>query len=133
VNDYAHVIDGASALEIARIAQRVEAASGGEIVLVTLRSTQGRSALEVAEEFARVWELWGAAEEEPSVLVLLTLEGDVQAVSSAATAEFADGVRIGRIVNRRVIPAMEQREFGAGALALVRGLEELYAEYFRFE
>jgi uncharacterized protein len=55
VNDFANVIDPQSEAAITRIADEVRLKSGGEIVVVTLPSLQGRSRDEVALQILREW------------------------------------------------------------------------------
>jgi len=130
VNDYAQLIDGASRFELERIGGRLQAATGGQVVVVTLRSLRGRPAEEVAQAFATEWEVWTEGQEEPSVLLLLTTRGDIQVVTSDAANAFASGERIGALIQRDALPLLQAGEPGRGLLEVVRGIEELYEIYF---
>src|SRR6267142_2854281 len=60
VNDFAHVIDAATARRIEAIIQDVKAKSGGEIVVVTLPDIKDRDVADVARTIGREWKV-GAA------------------------------------------------------------------------
>ena len=55
VNDFADVIDAGEEAEIQRVIDEVRAKSGGEIVVVTLPSLEGRSRTMVAHEIGERW------------------------------------------------------------------------------
>src|SRR3954465_7785593 len=60
VNDFAHVIDAATASRIEGVIADVKAKSGGEIVVVTLPDLKGRDVTDVARTIGRDWKV-GAA------------------------------------------------------------------------
>src|SRR5690606_40078525 len=55
VNDFADVIPPDTERRIERISREVQSKSGGEIVVVTLRSLEGRTRDEVALQIGREW------------------------------------------------------------------------------
>ena len=57
VNDFAHVIDPASRARLEAIIDRVRAASGGEIVVITLPALGGREAIDVGRDIGRQWKV----------------------------------------------------------------------------
>src|SRR3954466_16144978 len=60
VNDFAHVIDAATAARISAIAADVKAKSGGEIVVVTLTDLKNQPLEDLAQNIGRDWKV-GAA------------------------------------------------------------------------
>jgi uncharacterized protein len=145
VDDFAHVIDPASRATMEAVIDRVHAASGGEIVVVTLADIGGRADIEVARDIGRQWKVGaqGAAGDprrNTSVVLLLVPgrhPGDGKARVAIATGSGAEGF-IPDALAGRIRDAIGQQSVSAGSYAagLVTGVELLaqaYAQEFSFK
>ena len=105
VNDFADVVDPEVAARIERIIDEVRAKSGGEIVVVTLPSLEGRPIEEVGLQIGREWRIGqqgepgDAARNTGIVLLLVPSERRYRVETGLGTTTFipaADWGRIGR-------------------------------------
>ncbi len=145
VNDFAHVIDPASRARMEAIIDRVRAASGGEIVVVTLPDLGGREAIDVGRDIGRQWKVGaqgGAGDPRRNTGVVLLLvpgahPGDGKARLAVATGSGAEGFVTDALAGR-IRDAIGQQSVSAGSYAagLVTGVEQLaqaYAGEFGFK
>jgi uncharacterized protein len=145
VNDFAHVIDGASRARLEAVIERVRAASGGEIVVVTLPDLGGRADIDVARDIGRQWKVGaqGAAGDprrNTGVVVLLVpgaRPGDGKARLAIATGSGAEGFVTDALAGR-IRDAIGRQSVSAGSYAagLVTGvalLAQAYAGEFGFQ
>ena len=145
VNDFAHVIDPASRARMEAVIDGVRAASGGEIVVVTLPDLGGRAAIDVGRDIGRQWKVGaqGAAGDQrrnTGVVLLLVPgahPGDGKARLAVATGTGAEGFVTDALAGR-VRDAVGQRSVAAGSYAagLVTGVDLLaqaYAQEFNFK
>jgi uncharacterized protein len=145
VNDFAHVIDASSRARMEAVIDRVRAASGGEIVVVTLADLGGRADKDVARDIGRDWKVGaqGAAGDprrNTGVVVLLVpgaRPGDGKARLAIATGSGAEGFVTDAMAGR-IRDAIGRQSVSAGSYAagLVTGVELLaqaYAQEFNFK
>jgi uncharacterized protein len=145
VNDFAHVIDPASRARMEAIIDRVRAASGGEIVVVTLADLGGREAIDVGRDIGRQWKVGaqgGAGDSSRNAGVVLLLvpgahPGDGKARLAIATGTGAEGFVTDALAGR-IRDAIGQQSVSAGSYAagLVTGVQLLaqaYAGEFGFK
>ena len=145
VNDFAHVIDPASRSRMEAIIDRVRAASGGEIVVVTLPDLGGRAAIDVGRDIGRQWKVGsqggaGDPRRNTGVVVLLVPgahPGDGKARVAVATGSGAEGFVTDALAGR-IRDAIGRQSVSAGTYAagLVTGVEQLaqaYAGEFGFK
>ena len=145
VNDFAGVLSQEDRDRIGRVIDEVRAKSGGEIVVVTLRSLEGRSRDEVALQIGREWgvgrkgEAGDRARNTGLVFLVVPREtsptgcGEVRIETGLGTNTFITAAEAGAIQDEFVIPAFRQGEYGAGILAGVVALAQEYAAEFGFE
>ncbi len=138
VNDFAHVIDPSSQAAMEAVIDEVRAASGGEIVVVTLADLGGRPEIDVARDIGRAWKVGaqGAAGDQRRntgvVLLLVPSQrpGDGKARLAIATGSGAEGF-ITDAMAGRIRDAIAQQSVSAGSYAagLVTGVQLLAAAY----
>src|SRR5947199_812962 len=73
LNDFAGVVDAASAQEITALAQQVDQKAGVQIAVVTVRSLEGADVESYAVDLFKQWGI-GAKSTNRGVLVLLAVE-----------------------------------------------------------
>ncbi|HWV58777.1 MAG TPA: TPM domain-containing protein, partial [Longimicrobiales bacterium] len=145
VNDFADVLSPADEAAIDAIIQEVRQKSGGEIVVVTLRSLEGRPASEVALQIGREWRIGQAGEPgDPARntgLVFLVVpretspdgRGYLRIETGIGTNTFITAAEAGSIADRYVIPAFQAGDYATGIRAGVIALAAEYAERFGFQ
>ncbi|MBW3573201.1 MAG: TPM domain-containing protein, partial [Gemmatimonadetes bacterium] len=140
VNDFANVIDPESEAAITRIADEVRLKSGGEIVVVTLPSLQGRSRDEVGLQILREWGIGkrsqgvGDSTANTGTLVMVVpSERQVRIELGYGTNTFITAAEAGRIRDEHMVPAFRQGRFGPGIAAGVQAIAQQYAGRFGFQ
>jgi hypothetical protein len=121
VNDFAGIIDAQSEAAITRIADEVRAKSGGEIVVVTLPSLQGRTRDEVGLQILREWGIGKRAQgvgdstaNTGALLLVAVRERQVRIELGYGTNTFITAAEAGRIRDEVILPAFRQGQFGPG-------------------
>jgi len=145
VNDFARIVDPASRASMDSVIDQVRAASGGEIVVVTLADIGGRASIDVARDIGRTWKVGakGAAGDPKrntgTVLLLVpgAHPGDGKAQLAIATGSGAEGfitdAMAGRIRDAVGREAVSAGSYAAGLVAGVRLLGAAYAQEFGFK
>ena len=145
VNDFADVLPPEAEARIEAIVNEVRAKSGGEIVVVTLRSLEGRTRDEVALQIGREWRVGAEGEagdrsRNTGAVVLVvpketapTRTGELKIELGDNTSTFITAAETGRIRDTYMIPAFEEGDYGTGITAGVAALAMEYAEHFGFE
>jgi uncharacterized protein len=140
VNDFANIIDAESEAAITRIADEVRLKSGGEIVVVTLPSLQGRTRDEVGLQILREWGIGkraqgvGDSTANTGTLLLVALrERQVRIELGYGTNAFITAAEAGRIRDEVILPAFRQGQFGPGIEAGVGAIAQQYAGRFGFQ
>lgn len=139
LNDFASVIPDDQEQQISRIIDEVRAKSGGEIVVVTLASLQGRNRDEVALQILREWGVGastgaGDPRNNTGTLVLVVPgERQLKIELGYGTNTFITAAETGRIGRDLMFPAFREGDFGGGILSGVTAIAQEYAEQFDFE
>ncbi len=140
VNDFAGIIDAQSEAAITRIADEVRAKSGGEIVVVTLPSLQGRTRDEVGLQILREWGIGKRAQgvgdstaNTGALLLVAVRERQVRIELGYGTNTFITAAEAGRIRDEVILPAFRQGQFGPGIEAGVGAIARHYAGRFGFQ
>ncbi len=143
INDFAHVLDDATAKRIERIAEDVRAKSPGEIAIVTLSTIGDRPASEVALEIGRDWKVGrpgkpGDPTRNAGAVVLLVpkeTSGDGRGHCFIAPGYGAEGfitdADAGTIC-REATPAFAQRDYATGLELVILRTAERFAGEFHF-
>ena len=140
VNDFANIISPADEAAITAIADEVRAKSGGEIVVVTLPSLEGRGRDEVALQILREWGVGrrsqgvGDSLANTGTLVMVApKERALKIELGYGTNTFITAAEAGRIRDEHMFPAFQRGQFGPGIEAGVRAIAGQYAERFGFQ
>jgi len=145
VNDFAHVIDPASRARMEAVIDRVRAASGGEIVVVTLADLGGREAIDVGRDIGRQWKVGAqgsAGDQRRNTGVVLLLvpgarPGDGKARLAIATGTGAEGfvtdALAGRVRDQIGRQSVSAGSYAAGLVTGVEMLAQAYAGEFDFK
>src|SRR5690606_974315 len=116
----------------------VRAKSGGEIVVVTLPSLEGRTRDEVALQIGREWgigrrgEPGDPARNTGTVVLVVPKEtapdgrGQLKIETGIGTTTFITAAEAGRIADRYMIPYFQRGDYGEGIFAGVAALAGLY-------
>ncbi|MDQ3555517.1 MAG: TPM domain-containing protein, partial [Gemmatimonadota bacterium] len=138
VNDFAGVIRPERAAEIERVIDEVRAKSGGEIVVVTLPSLEGRTRDEVALQIGREWRVGAAGEvgergrNSGAVVLVVPTERQLKIELGYGANTFITAAEAGR-VRDLMTPAFQEGDFGTGILLGVGALAQEYAREFGFQ
>jgi uncharacterized protein len=121
VNDYAKVIDPASAARMETMARNFRDRTQIDVAVVTLPSLQGRPLEEVGLEIGRKWKI-GAGEEKNGLLIFISIEERRSRieVSRHLEDEITDGTA-GAIL-RQARPAFQQGQYGPGLSGILESV-----------
>ena len=145
VNDFAGVLSDEDEAAISRVIDEVRGKSGGEIVVVTMSSLEGRTRDELALDIGRTWGVGrrgkpgDPARNTGLVFLVIPKEGSpdgrghLKIETGLGTNTFITAAEAGAIADEFVIPAFQRAEYGAGVLAGVVALAHQYAGQFGFE
>lgn len=139
VNDFANVIDAAHRDSIQAVIDEVRTKSGGEIVVVTLPSLQGRSRDEVALQIGREWKVGQKGEpgdpmRNTGTIVLVSMQDRKWKIETGdRTITFITAAEAGRIGRDLLVPELQRGDVGRGIYLAVGAVAQKYAQQFRFE
>lgn len=145
VNDFAGVLSPETEERLEAVILEVRAKSGGEIVVVTLPSLQGRTRDEVALELGRRWGVGAAGDPGDTgrnlgtVILVVPKEtspdgqGHLKIEVGDNTARFLSAGEAGRIRDRFMIPAFVEADYDTGILAGAVAIAAVYADELGFE
>lgn len=138
VNDFANVIPAAYEDSILAVIDDVRAKSGGEIVVVTLPSLQGRSRDEVALQIGREWKVGAKGDaNDPNrntgTIVLVSMQDRKWKIETGErTLTFITAAEAGRIGRELMVPELQAGDPGRGIFLAVLALGDHYAKHFNF-
>jgi uncharacterized protein len=138
VNDFAHVIDAAHRDSMQAVIDEVRAKSGGEIVVVTLPSLQGRSRDEVALQIGREWKVGQKGEpgdpmRNTGTIVLVSIQDRKWKIETGdRTITFITAAEAGRIGRDLMVPELQRGNVGRGIYLAVAAVAQKYAQQFNF-
>jgi len=141
VNDFASVLDAESAAKMEDLIQRLRAATGAEIAVVTLPSIGDREAAEVALAIGRKWKVGSKAEigdvrRNAGIVVLLVPRRPGDPNSGHIRIEVGQGLEgivtdaAAGQVRDLMRPDLSSEKYGPGLLTGVRALSSLIARGF---
>lgn len=125
VNDYAEILSDQEEADISAVCADLQDATDVHLVVLTVESLNGNSIEQFSIEVAEAWGV-GNRERDDGLIILVAkeerrvrievgygLEGDITDVASAY------------IIDRQMVPAFKDGEYGAGLLQGVESLSEL--------
>jgi uncharacterized protein len=141
VNDFASVLDAESAAKMEDLIQRLRAATGAEIAVVTLPSIGDREASEVALAIGRKWKVGSKAEigdarRNAGIVLLLVPRRPSDPNSGQIRVEVGQGLEgivtdaAAGQVRDLMRPELSSEKYGPGLLTGVRALSSLIARGF---
>lgn len=139
VNDFANIIPQAYRDSIDAVVQDVVAKSGGEIVVVTLPSLQGRTRDEVALQIGREWKIGqkgGPTDRNRNtgtVVLVSTQERQWKVETGTNTMTFIPAAEATRLGRELMVPQLQAGNPGRGIYLLVSALAQAYAGHFGFQ
>jgi uncharacterized protein len=139
VNDFANVIDAAHRDSMQAVIDEVRAKSGGEIVVVTLPSLQGRSRDEVALQIGREWKVGQKGEpgdpmRNTGTIILVSMQDRAWKIETGdRTITFITAAEAGRIGRDLMVPELQAGNVGRGIYLAVAAVAQKYAQQFHFE
>ncbi len=130
VNDFSGVLTDSQEAGMLSAAQTLASATGAQVVVLTVKSLDGKPIEEYALEVARDWGI-GDAERDNGVLILLST-GDRKVrveVGLGLEGRLPDG-KTGRLMDTHAIPYYKENDFANGTEQLFYAvLNEVRAEY----
>jgi uncharacterized protein len=139
VNDFAGVIDPAYRDSMLAVIDEVRQKSGGEIVVVTLPSLQGRPVDEVALQIGREWKVGQkGGPNDPNrntgTIVLVSIQDrHLKIETGTRTETFITAAEAGRIRRDLMTPELQRGNVGRGIYLAVAALGGDYAGHFGFQ
>lgn len=139
VNDFAHVIPPAYRDSIQAVVDDVRQKSGGEIVVVTLPSLQGRNRDEVALQIGREWKIGRKGDptdrnRNTGAVVLVSMQDHNWKIETGTGTEtFIPAGEAGRIGRGVLVPQLRAGDPGRGIYLAVSALAQAYAQHFGFQ
>jgi uncharacterized protein len=139
VNDFAHVIDPAYVDSMQAVIDDVHQKSGGEIVVVTLPSLEGRPVEEVALQIGREWKIGQKGgptdrNRNTGVVVLLGMQEHAWRIETGTgTMTFIPAAEAGRIGRDVMVPEIRNGNVGRALFLAVDSLGEAYARQYGFQ
>lgn len=141
VNDFASVLDAGSAAKMEDLIQRLRAATGAEIAVVTLPSIGDREASEIALAIGRKWKVGSKAEigdarRNAGIVLLLVPRRAGDPNSGQIRVEVGQGLEgivtdaAAGQVRDLMRPELSSEKYGPGLLTGVRALSSLIARGF---
>jgi uncharacterized protein len=139
VTDFANVVPPAYADSMQAVIDDVRQKSGGEIVVVTLPSLEGRPAEEVALQIGREWKIGQKGgptdrNRNTGVVVLLGMQEHAWRIETGTGAmTFIPAAEAGRLGREVMVPELKAGNVGRALFLAVDSLGETYARQFGFQ
>jgi len=129
VNDFAGILDSASASDLEAIITGIEKDTGAEIAVVTVDSLQGITIEEYAVELFEKWGI-GKADEDNGLLILVALEERKVRIEVGYGLEgVITDLEAGRIIDEIIVPNFKNGDYSRGIYdAVVAISNQIYGE-----
>ena len=124
VNDSAGVLSASTKQDIVEKNDALYAASGAQIVVVTVNDTEGLGAAEYSYQLANDWGI-GSAEKNNGVLLLLSIgEQDYQCIQGSGLEDTLPTMTLSRILQEDLEPDFAAGDYDAGVQKTFNALYE---------
>ncbi len=127
VNDFANVLDAASAQKIELFAAQLEQSTGVQIAIVTIPSLEDDSIDNISGDLFRQWGV-GKKGKDEGLLYLLAIKERKQRVELGYGVEPLISASFAGEVQRSVRPTLQQGSYGAAVLSVAQQLAAKIAE-----
>ncbi|AFC23283.1 TPM domain-containing protein [Saprospira grandis] len=116
VNDFAEMIDAASAAEIEQELQAFNDTAGVQIALITVQNLNGWSIEQYGQQLAEKWGIGHAETNQGLLLLLAKEERKVRFEVGYGLEERLPDLYCQEVIDQILIPAFKQGQFGEGCL-----------------
>jgi uncharacterized protein len=114
--DMASVMDGSDEREIGRVLDELEARTGAEVKVLTVKSTNGESIESFAQRHAEAWSL-GEAKRNNGVLVVIAVDDHMMRIHlGAGLAEQVPNRFCQKLIDEVYTPAFKEDRYSSGIL-----------------
>ena len=120
VNDFAGVLDQATAAELARIVSDTEARTSAEIAVVTVPSLDGMSVEEYAVRLFADWGIGKSARDNGLLVLVAPAERRIRIEVGYGLEPILPDALAGRIIREEFLPAFRDNQYPRGILQGVR-------------
>jgi uncharacterized protein len=122
VNDFAGVIDGTTADELARLIRETDTLTSAEIAVVTVKSLDGMSIEEYAVRLFADWGIGRKGKDNGVLMLVAPAERRVRIEVGYGLEPILPDALAGRIIREECLPAFRANQFSRGILQGVRRL-----------
>ncbi|MBN2073055.1 MAG: TPM domain-containing protein [Actinobacteria bacterium] len=129
VNDYAGILDAATAADLENLITNIEKDTTAEIAIVTVENLQG---ITVEEYAVKLFEKWGIGkkEEDNGLLILISMEERAVRIEVGYGLEgVITDLEAGRIINNIIVPGFKEGKYSSALYdAVVKISNQVYGE-----
>ena len=120
VNDFAHIVDAATAAELDRLVRDTETKTSAEIAIVTVKSLDGMSVEEYASKLFAEWGIGKKARDNGVLVLVAPAERRMRIEVGYGLEPILPDALAGRIIREECLPAFRTNEYARGILQGVR-------------
>lgn len=129
-NDFADVIAEEAEAEIISRGAELASKTGAQVVVVTVKSTNGEEISEYTLNLAREWGVGDKSQNNGALVLLATEDRDVYVTVGYGLEGILPDSKVGRILDNYAVPYFSSNDFTNGILSLYTALQnEVYIEY----
>jgi uncharacterized protein len=125
VNDFAGVLDTATAAELARLVRDTEARTSAEIAVVTVPSLDGMSVEEYAVKLFAEWGIGKSARDNGVLVLVAPAQRRMRIEVGYGLEPILPDALAGRIIREEFLPAFRDDQYGRGILQGVRRVADV--------
>ncbi len=125
VNDFAGVLDAATAAELTRLVADTEARTSAEIAVVTVRSLDGMSVEEYAVKLFAEWGIGKSARDNGVLVLVAPAQRRMRIEVGYGLEPILPDALAGRIIREEFLPAFRDDQYGRGILQGVRRVADV--------
>lgn len=125
VNDFAGVLDAATAAELARLVRDTEARTSAEIAVVTVSSLDGMSVEEYAVKLFAEWGIGKSARDNGVLVLVAPAQRRIRIEVGHGLEPILPDALAGRIIREEFLPAFRDDQYGRGILLGVRRVADV--------
>ena len=125
VNDFAGVLDAATAAELTRLVADTEARTSAEIAVVTVRSLDGMSVEEYAVKLFAEWGIGKNARDNGVLVLVAPAQRRMRIEVGYGLEPILPDALAGRIIREEFLPAFRDDQYGRGILQGVRRVADV--------
>lgn len=128
VNDFAGVLDGATAAHLENLIGELRAKTGAEIAVVTVESTQPLTVFDYAMKVAEAWKPGGKSKDNGVVFLVAVRDRKLHIVTGYGVEGALPDGRVGEIRDQLIVPRFKAGDFAGGIRAGTEALAGVIAQ-----